>query len=282
MKVIRFGEAGNERPGIIINDNWFDVSDYIDEYDEEFFENDGIKLLKKLISEAEFKPVSKDTRLGPPVARPSKIICIGLNYSDHAKESNMQLPAEPVVFFKATSAIVGPNDDLVIPKNSKKTDWEVEFAIVIGKKASYVEEADALNYVAGYMLHNDYSEREFQLERSGQWVKGKSSDTFAPLGPFLATQDEIADVNNLRLWLTLNGKMMQDGNTKNLVFNIPHLVSYLSQFMSLLPGDIISTGTPAGVGLGQKPEPLYLKAGDVIELGIDGLGSSRQTAVAWC
>jgi 2,4-didehydro-3-deoxy-L-rhamnonate hydrolase len=282
MKLIRFGEAGNERPGIIINDNWFDVSDYIDEYDEEFFENDGIKLLKKLISEAEFKPVSKDTRLGPPVARPSKIICIGLNYSDHAKESNMQLPAEPVVFFKATSAIVGPNDDLVIPKNSKKTDWEVEFAIVIGKKASYVEEADALNYVAGYMLHNDYSEREFQLERSGQWVKGKSSDTFAPLGPFLATQDEIADVNNLRLWLTLNGKMMQDGNTKNLVFNIPHLVSYLSQFMSLLPGDIISTGTPAGVGLGQKPEPLYLKAGDVIELGIDGLGSSRQTAVAWC
>lgn len=282
MKLIRFGEAGNERPGIISNDNWFDVSDYIDEYDEEFFENDGIKLLNKLISEAEFKPVSKDTRLGSPVARPSKIICIGLNYSDHAKESNMQLPAEPVVFFKATSAIVGPNDDLVIPKNSKKTDWEVELAIVIGKKASYVDEADALNYVAGYLLHNDYSERAFQLERSGQWVKGKSCDTFAPLGPFLATQDEIADVNNLRLWLTLNGKMMQDGNTKNLVFNIPHLVSYLSQFMSLLPGDIISTGTPAGVGLGQKPEPLYLKAGDVIELGIDGLGSSRQTAVAWC
>jgi 2,4-diketo-3-deoxy-L-fuconate hydrolase len=247
MKLIRFGEAGNERPGIIINDDWFDVSEYIDEYDEEFFENDGIKLLNKLIGEAEFKPVSKNTRLGSPVARPSKIICIGLNYSDHAKESNMQLPAEPVVFFKATSAIVGPNDDLVIPKNSKKTDWEVELAIVIGKKASYVDEADALNYVAGYLLHNDYSEREFQLERSGQWVKGKSCDTFAPLGPFLATQDEIADVNNLHLWLTVNGKMMQDGITKNLVFNIPHLVSYLSQFMSLLPGDIISTGTPAGV-----------------------------------
>lgn len=281
MKLIRFGEAGNERPGIIINDDWFDVSEYIDEYDEEFFENDGIKLLNKLIHEAEFKPVSKDTRLGSPVARPSKIICIGLNYSDHAKESNMQLPAEPVVFFKATSAIVGPNDDLVIPKNSKKTDWEVELAIVIGKKASYLDEADALNYVAGYMLHNDYSEREFQLERSGQWVKGKSCDTFAPLGPFLATQDEIADVNDLRLWLTVNGKMMQDGNTKNLVFNIPHLVSYLSQFMSLLPGDIISTGTPAGVGLGQKPEPVYIKAGDVIELGIDGLGSSKQVAIAY-
>jgi 2,4-diketo-3-deoxy-L-fuconate hydrolase len=281
MKLIRQGEAGYERPGVIINDNCFDVSDYIDEYDEEFFENDGLALLKKIISDAELKPLSKEVRLGPPVARPSKIICIGLNYSDHAKESNMQLPPEPVVFFKATSAIVGPNDNLVIPKNSTKTDWEVELAVVIGKKTSYVSEADALNYVAGYMLHNDYSERAFQLERSGQWVKGKSCDTFAPLGPFLATQDEIADVNNLRLWLTVNGKMMQDGNTKNLVFNVPFLVSYLSQFMSLLPGDIISTGTPAGVGLGQKPEPVYIKAGDVIELGIDGLGSSKQTAVAW-
>jgi len=281
MKLIRFGEAGYERPGVIINDNWFDVSDYIDEYDEEFFENDGLSLLNKIIADAELKPLSKDVRLGSPVARPSKIICIGLNYSDHAKESNMQLPPEPVIFFKATSAIVGPNDNLVIPKNSTKTDWEVELAIVIGKKTSYVSEADALNYVAGYMLHNDYSERAFQLERSGQWVKGKSCDTFAPLGPFLATTDEIANVNNLRLWLTVNGKMMQDGNTKNLVFNVPFLISYLSQFMSLLPGDVISTGTPAGVGLGQKPEPFYLKAGDVVELGIDGLGSSKQTVVAW-
>ena len=281
MKLIRFGEAGNERPGVIINDNWFDVSDYIDDYDEEFFENDGLSLLNKVINEAELKPLSKDIRLGSPVARPSKIICIGLNYSDHAKESNMQLPAEPVVFFKATSAIVGPHDNLIIPKSSLKTDWEVELAIVISKKTSYVDEGDALNYVAGYLLHNDYSERAFQLERSGQWVKGKSCDTFAPLGPYLATQDEIADVNNLRLWLAVNGKMMQDGNTKNLVFNIPHLVSYLSQFMTLLPGDIISTGTPAGVGLGQKPEPVYIKAGDVIELGIDGLGSSKQVAVAW-
>lgn len=281
MKLIRFGEAGIEKPGVIINDNWFDVSEYIHDYDEKFFEGDGLALLNRIISDAGLRPVSKDTRLGSPVSRPSKIICIGLNYSDHAKESNMQLPTEPVVFFKATTAMVGPNDNLVIPKNSKKTDWEVELAIVIGKKASYVEEADALNYVAGYLLHNDYSEREFQLERSGQWVKGKSCDTFAPLGPYLATQDEIADVNNLRLWLTVNGKIMQNGNTNNLVFKVPHLVSYLSQFMTLLPGDIISTGTPAGVGLGQKPVPVYIKPGDVIELGIDGLGSSKQVAVAY-
>lgn len=281
MKLIRFGESGNEKPGVIIKDNWFDVSDYIDEYDEEFFENDGLTLLKKAVDTDQLRLLSKEIRLGPPVARPSKIICIGLNYSDHAAESNMQLPAEPVIFFKATTAITGPNDNLIIPKNSQKTDWEVELAVVIGKKTSYVEEAEAMNHVAGYMLHNDYSEREFQLERSGQWVKGKSCDTFAPLGPYLATPDEIADVNNLRLWLTVNGKVMQDGNTKNLVFKIPHLVSYVSQFMTLLPGDIISTGTPAGVGLGQKPEPVYIKPGDVIELGIDGLGSSRQVAVAY-
>ncbi len=281
MKLIRFGEPGNEKPGVIINDSWFDVSEYINDYDEEFFENDGLTLLNKILDKADLKPLSKEIRLGSPIARPSKIICIGLNYSDHAKESDMQLPAEPVVFFKASSAMVGPNDNLIIPKNSKKTDWEVELAIVIGKKTSYVDEADALNYVAGYVLHNDYSERAFQLERSGQWVKGKSCDSFAPLGPWLATKDEIADVNNMRLWLTVNGKIMQDGNTKNLVFNIPHIVSYLSQFMTLLPGDIISTGTPAGVGLGQKPEPIYIKEGDVIELGIDGLGSSKQKAILW-
>lgn len=281
MKLIRFGEAGKEKPGVIIGEDWFDVSDRIPDYDEKFFEENGLLLLKKILEESKRNPVSKDTRLGPPVARPSKIICIGLNYSDHAAESNMQLPQEPVIFLKATSAICGPYDNLIIPKNSKKTDWEVELALVIGKKASYVEEKEALHYVAGYLLHNDYSEREFQLERSGQWVKGKSCDTFAPLGPYLATQDELADVNNLRLWLTVNGKMMQDGNTKNLVFKIPHLVSYVSQFMTLLPGDIISTGTPAGVGMGQKPQPLYLTPGDVIELGIDGLGSSKQRAVAF-
>ena len=281
MKLIRFGEPGKEKPGVIINDAWFDVSDYIIDYDENFFGNDGLSLLKTITSEKNLKEISRDIRLGPPIARPSKIICIGLNYSDHATESKMQLPPEPVIFFKATTAIVGPNDDLIIPKNSKKTDWEVELAVVIGKKASYVDEAIALNYVAGYLLHNDYSEREFQLERAGQWVKGKSCDSFAPLGPYLATQDEITDVNDLRLWLTVNGTMMQDGNTKNLVFKIPHLVSYLSQFMTLLPGDIISTGTPAGVGLGQKPEPVYIKPGDVMELGIHGLGSSRQKAVAY-
>jgi len=281
MKLIRFGEAGKEKPGVIINDAWFDVSEYIRNYDEKFFESDGLSLLKTIISEKTLKEISRDIRLGSPIARPSKIICIGLNYSDHATESKMQLPPEPVIFFKATTAIVGPNDDLIIPKNSKKTDWEVELAVVIGKKASYVDESVALNHVAGYLLHNDYSEREFQLERAGQWVKGKSCDTFAPLGPFLATPDEVPDVNDLRLWLTVNGTMMQDGNTKNLVFKIPHLISYLSQFMTLLPGDIISTGTPAGVGLGQKPEPVYIKPGDVMELGIHGLGSSRQKAVAY-
>lgn len=281
MKLIRFGDAGKEKPGVIINDVWFDVSEYVNDYDEKFFENDGLSLLKAIISEKQLKEVSRDIRLGPPVSKPSKIICIGLNYSDHATESKMQLPPEPVIFFKANTAIVGPNDNLIIPKNSKKTDWEVELAVVISKKASYVDEAVALNYVAGYLLHNDYSEREFQLERSGQWVKGKSCDSFAPLGPYLATQDEIQDVNDLRLWLTVNGTMMQDSNTKNLVFKIPYLVAYISQFMTLLPGDIISTGTPSGVGLGQKPEPVYLKPGDVIELGIHGLGSSRQEAVAY-
>ena len=281
MKLIRYGTPGKEKPGVIINDQWFDVSEFFNDFDEKFFESDGLVKLKTIIAEKTLKEISRDIRLGSPVARPSKIICIGLNYSDHAKESQMQLPSEPVIFFKATTAIVGPNDDLTIPKNSKKTDWEVELAVVIGKKASYVEEAIAMNYVAGFMLHNDYSEREFQLERMGQWVKGKSCDTFAPLGPYLATQDEIADVNDMRLWLTVNGKMMQDGNTKNLVFKIPYLVSYVSQFMTLLPGDIISTGTPAGVGLGQKPEPVYIKPGDVIELGIHGLGSSRQVPVSY-
>ncbi len=281
MKLIRFGEAGKEKPGVIMNDMWFDVSGNINDYDENFFDSDGLSLLKSIINEKQLKEVSRDTRLGAPVARPSKIICIGLNYSDHATESKMQLPPEPVIFFKATTAIVGPNDKLIIPKNSTKTDWEVELAVVIGKKASYVDEAVAMNFVAGYVLHNDYSEREFQLERSGQWVKGKSCDSFAPLGPYLATQDEISDVNDLRLWLTVNGTMMQDSNTKNLVFKVPYLVSYISQFMTLLPGDIISTGTPAGVGLGQKPEPVYIKPGDIIELGIHGLGSSRQEAVAY-
>lgn len=284
MKLIRFGKAGKEKPGVVLQDGKrIDVSAFGEDYTEQFFETNGLERLEKWLKDnaAKAPAVSNGERLGAPVVRPSKLICIGLNYSDHAAESNMQLPVEPIIFFKATSAITGPEDDIVIPKNSLKTDWEVELAVVIGKKASYVEEKDAMNYIAGYMLHNDYSERAFQLERSGQWVKGKSCDTFAPLGPWLATKDEIKDIDNLRLWLTVNGKTMQDGNSKNLIFKIPFLVSYLSQFMSLLPGDIITTGTPAGVGLGQKPEPVYLKAGDVVELGIDGLGQAKQILVDW-
>ncbi|RYZ36210.1 MAG: FAA hydrolase family protein, partial [Sphingobacteriales bacterium] len=214
------------------------------------------------------------------VARPSKIICIGLNYADHAKETGATPPSEPVLFFKATTALTGPYDPIVIPRDSVKTDWEVELAVVIGKEASYVEEADALKYVAGYCLHNDVSEREFQLERGGTWDKGKGCDTFAPIGPWMATTDEIKDVDNLRLWLKVNGKMMQDGNTSNFIFRIPFIISYVSRFMTLLPGDIISTGTPAGVGLGFNP-PVYLKPGDVVELGIDGLGEASQTCVAY-
>ena len=281
MKLIRFGKNGNVKPGVIINDRRYDISSFVKDYDADFFVNNGIERLKKIINENTLNEVSAAERLACPVAQPSKIICIGLNYADHAAESNMPLPKEPIIFFKSTTSVVGPDDDLHIPKNSTKTDWEVELAVVVGKKASYIEEKDAMNYVAGYCLHNDYSEREYQLERGGQWVKGKSCDTFAPLGPWLATPDEIKDVDNLRLWLTVNGKMMQNSSTKNLIFKIPFLISYLSGFMTLLPGDIISTGTPAGVGLGQKPTPVYLQSGDVVELGIDGLGTSKQTAISW-
>ncbi len=282
MKLIRFGNEGHEKPGIIVNDTWYDVSGVVTDYNEAFFANNNIKKLQDAVAAGTLFPVVEpSTRLGSVVARPSKIICIGLNYVDHCLETNAPIPSEPVLFFKSTTALCGPNDHVIIPKNSVKTDWEVELAFVISKKASYVEEADALDYVAGYCLHNDYSEREFQLERGGQWAKGKGCDTFAPLGPFLATPDEIADVNNLKMWLTVNGKTYQNSNTLNLVFKIPFLVHYLSQFMTLLPGDVISTGTPPGVGLGIKPEPVYVKPGDVIELGIEGLGSSKQTAVAY-
>lgn len=276
MKLIRFGAPGQEKPGVIIKDKRYDVSHLVADYNEAFFAGDGIEELKNKISNGNLPEVSPDERLGAPLARPSKIICVGLNYKDHAAETNAPIPTEPILFFKSTTAIVGPDDDLIIPKNSTKTDWEVELAIVIGKKASYVDEQNALNHVAGYTLHNDYSERAFQLERNGQWVKGKSCDTFAPIGPFIATPDEIEDVHNLRLWLKVNDKVLQDGNTSNLIFDVPFIVSYISQFMTLLPGDVISTGTPAGVGLGQKPEPWYLKPGDIVALGIDGLGSSTQ------
>lgn len=259
-----------------------DVSSFGEDFGEAFFANDGIKRLEQWLEsrKSSLPRAPKNTRIGAPFTRPSKIVCIGLNYSKHAAESKMPLPSEPIIFFKSTSSFTGPNEDVIIPKNSKKTDWEVELAVVIGKRASYVEEAKAMDYVAGFCLHNDYSEREFQLERNGQWVKGKSADTFAPLGPWLATKNELPNYNNLRLWLKVNGKILQDSNTNDLIFGVPVLISYISQFMTLLPGDVISTGTPAGVGMGLTP-PTYLKPGDVVELGIDGLGEQKQVARAW-
>jgi 2-keto-4-pentenoate hydratase/2-oxohepta-3-ene-1,7-dioic acid hydratase in catechol pathway len=282
MKLIRYGNPGQEKPGLLLTDGrLIDVTAFTPDYTEAFFAGDALDGLRQwAATEGHRAPViDPSTRLGPPLARPSKLICIGLNFRDHAAETGAPVPAEPVVFFKATSAIVGPNDPLILPRTSEKTDWEVELAVVIGRKANYVRREDALSHVAGYVLHNDYSERAFQLERGGQWVKGKSCDTFAPLGPFLATQDEISDVHALPMWLTVNGEIRQQSSTSNLIFDVPTIVSYLSQFMSLLPGDVISTGTPAGVGLGFKP-PVFLKAGDVVELGIDGLGSSRQQVMA--
>lgn len=278
MKLLRFGKPGAEKPGVELDGVRYDVSSLVHDYDEDFFANGGLQSLQDKFDPASAPTVGDEVRLGAPVKRPGKIICIGLNYQKHAAESGMEPPKEPVVFFKATSSMVGPNDQIMIPKNSTKTDWEVELAVVIGKHASYVSKEDALDYVAGYALHNDVSEREFQLERGGQWVKGKSCDTFAPLGPYLVTKDEIADPNDLGLWLTLNGDKVQNGHTSDFIFNVQEVISYLSQFMSLMPGDIISTGTPEGVGLGFKP-PRYLKAGDVITLGIDGLGTARQEVI---
>jgi 2-keto-4-pentenoate hydratase/2-oxohepta-3-ene-1,7-dioic acid hydratase in catechol pathway len=283
MKLIRFGNIGQEKPGIqLANGTRIDISAFGEDYDENFFGTEGIKRLRDWLvkNESNCPIVEEEIRFGTPMVRPSKIVCVGLNYAQHAAESGMEVPKEPVLFFKATSALVGPNDDLIIPKGSEKTDWEVELAVVIGKKAAYVEEADALDHVAGYVLHNDYSERAFQLERSGQWVKGKSCDSFAPVGPFIATKDEIKDPNNLNLWLKLNDEMMQNSSTSDFIFNIQQVVSHISQFMTLLPGDIISTGTPFGVGLGLNP-PTYLKPGDVVELGIEGLGTSKQMVKAY-
>ena len=282
MKLIRKGEIGEETPGLLLADGReVDVSAFGEDYDEAFFETNGMERLSEWVrTHAESSPEFPDVmRWGSPIARPSKIVCIGLNYKDHAEESGVEIPEEPVIFFKATSAFCGPNDNLIIPRNSEKTDWEVELAFIIGKRASYVEEADALEHLAGYVLHNDYSEREFQIERCGQWVKGKSCDSFAPVGPCLVTPDEIENVNDLGMWLKVNGQTVQQSNTSNLVYKIPFLISYVSQFMTLLPGDVVSTGTPPGVGLGMDP-PRYLKPGDVVELGIDGLGESTQTAVA--
>jgi len=286
MKLIRFGAPARERPGVILPDGRrIDASGFAGEsadYDEAFFASDGLERLAQwVVQEGRGAPVVPDgVRLGPPLSRPSKIVCVGLNYRDHARESGMAVPDEPVLFFKATSAITGPNDDVIIPKNGTKVDWEVELAVVIGRRAAYVERDKAGEHIAGYLLHNDYSERSFQLERGGQWVKGKSCDSFAPLGPFLATPDEIPDVHDLPMWLKVNGEMKQCSSTRELIFDVPTLVSYISQFMTLLPGDIISTGTPAGVGLGQSP-PRYLADGDAVELGIDGLGSARQRLRAY-
>jgi 2-keto-4-pentenoate hydratase/2-oxohepta-3-ene-1,7-dioic acid hydratase in catechol pathway len=282
MKLIRFGAQGKEKIGVQIDGVNYDVSAFGGDYNEQFFAENGLARLEEFVKANDGKliEIPQGERIGAPFARPSKIVCIGLNYLDHAKETNAPIPAEPIIFMQSTTSLIGPYDEVMIPKDSLKTDWEVEFCIVIGKEASYVEENEALDYVAGYVLHNDVSEREYQLERGGTWDKGKGCYTFAPMGPFMATKEEIKDINNVRLLLKVNGKTYQDGNTKDLIFSVAHVVSYVSKFMTLLPGDVISTGTPAGVGLGFNP-PIYLKPGDVIELGADGLGESRQTVVAY-
>jgi 2,4-diketo-3-deoxy-L-fuconate hydrolase len=281
MKLIRFGKPGAERPGLLLPDGTrVDASGFGHDWNEAFLGSGGLARLAAWVRDdaATAPRVPAEERLGPPIARPSKIICIGLNYADHARETKAKVPEEPIIFFKATTALCGPDDDLVLPRGSVKTDWEVELAVVIGRRARYVALEDAPAHVAGYALHNDYSERQDQLERGGQWSKGKSHDTYAPLGPFLATPDEVRDVHDLDMWLTVNGEPRQKSSTNQMVFGVAHLVSYLSRFMTLLPGDVISTGTPAGVAMGFDP-PAFLKAGDVVELGIEELGSQRQRVV---
>ncbi|NVJ85252.1 MAG: fumarylacetoacetate hydrolase family protein [Algoriphagus sp.] len=282
MKLFRFGPKGQEKPGIqTLDGRNLDCSSFGEDWNESFFANEGLYRLKHWLVDHQdsLAEVPKNARIGSPIARPSKIICIGLNYRKHAEEAGMQVPEVPIIFMKATSSLCGPYDPIFIPKNSKQTDWEVELAVVIGKRAKYVSVEDAMDYVAGYTVHNDVSERDFQLRHGGQWVKGKSADNFAPIGPYLVTTDEIEDPHNLRLWLKLNGKILQDSHTSDLIFDIPTVISHISQYMTLLPGDVISTGTPSGVGMGLKPEPRYLEHGDVVELGIEGLGSSRQVAM---
>jgi 2,4-diketo-3-deoxy-L-fuconate hydrolase len=288
VKLFRFGPAGEERPGVMLPDGTrVDASGFGSDWDEAFFGGDGLQRLARWVAAdgAKARRVPAGARLAPAIARPSKLVCIGLNYRDHARESGAALPGEPIVFLKATSALAGPDDDLRLPVGGDKTDWEVELALVIGARARHVSVEDAMSHVAGFVLHNDYSERGFQLERHGQWTKGKSCDGFAPLGPFLstlstvATPDEPFNHASARLWLKVNGETKQDGTTADMIFDVPTLVSYVSRFMTLLPGDVISTGTPAGVGLGHKP-PLYLKAGDVVEYGVEGLGQARQRILA--
>lgn len=275
MKLVRYGRPGEEKPGLLDSEGTIrDLSGEIADVAGAALSPESLERLSAL-DPASLPKVDGQPRFGPCVAGAGKFICIGLNFADHAAESGMPVPSEPVVFMKATSAIVGPDDDLVIPRGSEKTDWEVELGVVIGRTAKYISEADALDHVAGYCVAHDVSERAFQQERQGQWTKGKSCDTFGPVGPWLVTRDEIADPQDLRMWLKINGETMQDGSTRTMVFGVAHLVSYLSQFMSLHPGDIISTGTPPGVGMGMKPQR-WLKPGDVVELGIEGLGSQKQ------
>ena len=278
MKLVRFGSAGDEKPGVIDeHGNLRDLSAYIDDITAQNLSDEKLSEPSK-INLNTLPIMDKSTRLGPCVSGVGKFICIGLNYADHAKEAGMEVPREPVIFMKATSAICGPTDPILLPRGSVKTDWEVELAVVIGKKAKYVELEDAMSYVAGYAASNDISERAYQLEGSGHWTKGKSCDSFGPLGPYLVTKDEIPDPQNLSMWLSVNGQKMQDGSTSTMVYGVAFLIHYISQFMSLVPGDIISTGTPPGVGLGMTP-PTYLKPGDIVTLGVEGLGEHNQTVI---
>jgi 2-keto-4-pentenoate hydratase/2-oxohepta-3-ene-1,7-dioic acid hydratase in catechol pathway len=284
MKLVRFGSVGEERPGILTSDGKRRMIPRFSDWDRLFFAHDGLAALEELVrteGENSFPEIARDVRWGAPIARPGKIICIGLNYSDHAKESGMQIPAEPIVFLKASNTIVGPYDAIQIPRGSQKTDWEVELGVVIGREARYLSSAaDAIKYVAGYCISHDVSERQFQLERGGQWTKGKSCDTFNPTGPWLLTADAMHDnISSLSMRLRVNGSLRQQGNTSTMIFDVPYLIQYLSHFMTLEPGDLISTGTPLGVGLGMKP-PQYLKAGDSVELEIDGLGRQHQVCIA--
>ncbi|HET6158017.1 MAG TPA: fumarylacetoacetate hydrolase family protein [Dongiaceae bacterium] len=280
MKLLRYGPKGREKPGLLDRDGKIrDLSAHVSDIAGQVLLADSLKKLAALDA-TELPLASGDLRIGPCVGKIGKFICIGLNYADHAAESNAPIPKEPIVFMKATSAVVGPNDDVEIPRSSEKTDWEVELGVVIGKPAKYVPENHAMDYVAGYCVINDVSEREYQLERGGgQWDKGKGCDTFGPTGPWLVTKDEVPDPHNLAMWLEVDGHRYQNGSTKTMIFNVPKLVSYLSHFMSLQPGDVISTGTPPGVGLGQKPKPIYLRAGQVMRLGIAGLGEQQQRLV---
>lgn len=281
MKLLRYGPKGNEKPGMVDADGVIrDLSGVLPDLTSAQLAKGALARLAE-IDPSTLPAVHQPVRYAPIVADIGKLICVGLNYSDHAAESGMAVPSEPVLFMKATSSIIGCNDAVVLPRGSVKSDWEVELGVVIGKRARYVELADALEYVAGYCVVNDLSEREYQLERGGQWDKGKGCDTFGPVGPWLVTRDEVADPQNLDMWLEVNGKRFQAGNSRTMVFGVAHLVSYISQFMTLNPGDVISTGTPPGVGLGQRPEPLYLKPGDRMRLGIAGLGEQEQTVHAW-